>query len=237
MVAKSQFQPAASDGVDLYYTALERSFHSALAHLPTADLEDEREYTGRRLVEVERSVTICDDLVTAFSWIEILGARLSWLDEELRRRRTVDASRVCFARQRIPVDFIQDLRGRVDLAMLVMNEYPETRLKRAGTGYSGHCPFHPDSSPSLHVWPTEGRWWCFGCNQGGDCFDVLLVGSRAQDFRDAVELVAAFVGVPLPAPRPFTPRLRSLQEGKMSTLSTASTQSTRQQRQQRPGAA
>ena len=35
------------------------------------------------------------------------------------------------------------------------------------------CPFHPDRSPSLHVYPdpTQG-WACFGCGRGGTIYDL-----------------------------------------------------------------
>jgi hypothetical protein len=35
------------------------------------------------------------------------------------------------------------------------------------------CPFHPDRTPSLHVYPepTQG-WACFGCGRGGTIYDL-----------------------------------------------------------------
>lgn len=30
------------------------------------------------------------------------------------------------------------------------------------------CPFHEDVNPSLSIDLSDGRWWCFGCNEGGD---------------------------------------------------------------------
>jgi DNA primase catalytic core len=41
-------------------------------------------------------------------------------------------------------------------------------LKKNGTGYVCHCPFHQDSTPSLRITPEKGLWNCFGCNKGGD---------------------------------------------------------------------
>ncbi len=35
-----------------------------------------------------------------------------------------------------------------------------------------HCPFHPDRTPSLHVYPdAEQGWFCFGCRRGGSVYD------------------------------------------------------------------
>jgi hypothetical protein len=34
------------------------------------------------------------------------------------------------------------------------------------------CPFHDDSTPSLHVYSTPARgWYCYGCGRGGSVFD------------------------------------------------------------------
>jgi len=33
------------------------------------------------------------------------------------------------------------------------------------------CPFHDDSTPSLHVYPGDGGWACFGCGRGGTVID------------------------------------------------------------------
>ena len=35
------------------------------------------------------------------------------------------------------------------------------------------CPFHPDRTPSLHVYPEPNRGWaCFGCGRGGTIYDL-----------------------------------------------------------------
>lgn len=56
--------------------------------------------------------------------------------------------------------------------------YVETLTGRA-VGRDGKvcCPFHPDSTPSLHVYGPDKGWTCFGCepppdrqNLGGDIF-------------------------------------------------------------------
>lgn len=33
------------------------------------------------------------------------------------------------------------------------------------------CPFHADTAPSLHVYPGERGWVCFGCRRGGTIID------------------------------------------------------------------
>lgn len=43
----------------------------------------------------------------------------------------------------------------------------------AGRDRKVACPFHEDSTPSLHVYekPAEG-WFCFGCRRGGSVYDL-----------------------------------------------------------------
>ena len=57
------------------------------------------------------------------------------------------------------------------------------------------CPFHEDSTPSLHVYetPADG-WFCFGCRRGGSIFDfaaelwgVNLRGPGFVDLRRRLE--------------------------------------------------
>ncbi|MBU0490417.1 MAG: hypothetical protein KKB13_01075, partial [Chloroflexi bacterium] len=66
-------------------------------------------------------------------------------------------------------------------------------LRRRGRGLAGRCPFHDDRTPSLMVWPQEGRFKCFGCGAGGD---VIAFVQRAEgcDFRTAVAHLASWCG-------------------------------------------
>lgn len=45
------------------------------------------------------------------------------------------------------------------------------KLKRAGSGWVGLCPFHVEQTPSFSV--TKDRFKCFGCGVSGDVFDFL----------------------------------------------------------------
>ena len=60
-------------------------------------------------------------------------------------------------------------RARIDE---VVREY--VGLKSAGGGsLKGLCPFHEERSPSFHVTPSKGFWYCFGCGEGGDVVGFL----------------------------------------------------------------
>lgn len=44
-------------------------------------------------------------------------------------------------------------------------------LTRRGNRWQTHCPFHPDDTPSLTVYPNE-TFYCFGCGAWGDALNV-----------------------------------------------------------------
>ncbi|MEK9737470.1 MAG: CHC2 zinc finger domain-containing protein, partial [Candidatus Nanopelagicales bacterium] len=47
-------------------------------------------------------------------------------------------------------------------------------LKPAGGGsFKGLCPFHDERSPSFHVTPSKGMYYCFGCQEGGDVISFV----------------------------------------------------------------
>ncbi|MCS6826373.1 MAG: DNA primase [Caldilinea sp.] len=86
------------------------------------------------------------------------------------------------------------IKQRVDLVELV-SRY--TSLKRAGSVYKGLCPFHSERTPSFVVFPHTGTWHCFGaCGVGGDVFSFVMRKENLT-FREALELLAAQVGVDL----------------------------------------
>jgi DNA primase len=39
--------------------------------------------------------------------------------------------------------------------------------------FTGRCPLpdHEDKRPSFYIYPPR-RWWCYGCNRGGDVVDL-----------------------------------------------------------------
>ena len=62
-------------------------------------------------------------------------------------------------------------------------------LKRAGSNFSGCCPFHNEKTPSLMVSPTKQIFKCFGCGKGGNVLTFIQEIERI-DFRDAVKELA-----------------------------------------------
>jgi len=70
-------------------------------------------------------------------------------------------------------------------------------LRSAGAGsLKGLCPFHDERSPSFHVTPARGLYYCFGCGEGGDVVDFLMKHDHLS-FTEAIEKLADRAGVTL----------------------------------------
>jgi DNA primase len=83
-------------------------------------------------------------------------------------------------------------RARVDE---IVGEY--LTLKGAGGGsLKGLCPFHDEKTPSFHVTPLRGMWYCFGCGEGGDVISFVQKHDQLS-FTEAVERLAGKVGIQL----------------------------------------
>ncbi len=95
---------------------------------------------------------------------------------------------------RLPDAFIQELKDRSDIGEIV-SEY--VGLKRSGRDYVGLCPFHSEKTPSFHVHPDEGYFYCFGCGAGGD---VITFIKRIEnlDYMEAVAFLAKHAGLAMP---------------------------------------
>ena len=77
----------------------------------------------------------------------------------------------------------------------VVREY--VTLKSAGGGsLKGLCPFHDERSPSFHVTPSRGMWYCFGCGEGGDVLSFVQKIDHLT-FAEVVEKLADRTGVEL----------------------------------------
>jgi DNA primase len=94
----------------------------------------------------------------------------------------------------IPQTFIDDLRTRADIVQVVQDYVP---LKKTGATWKGLCPFHGEKTPSFHVNPDKGFFYCFGCQTGGDVFKFVELQEKVG-FQDAIRLVARRFGMTVP---------------------------------------
>ncbi|HKV47982.1 MAG TPA: CHC2 zinc finger domain-containing protein, partial [Candidatus Acidoferrales bacterium] len=100
--------------------------------------------------------------------------------------------------------FAERVKQQADIVR-VIGEY--VRLKKAGKGFSGLCPFHQEKTPSFSVSPTKQMYYCFGCHEGGDVFKFVMALERCE-FPEAVRTVAEKCGIPIPRPRDRSPEER-----------------------------
>jgi DNA primase len=77
----------------------------------------------------------------------------------------------------------------------VVGEY--LQLRSAGGGsLKGLCPFHDEKTPSFHVTPARGLYYCFSCTQGGDVIKFVQKIDNLG-FTEAVERLASRAGIEL----------------------------------------
>ncbi|MBI1962201.1 MAG: DNA primase, partial [Candidatus Rokubacteria bacterium] len=93
-----------------------------------------------------------------------------------------------------PQAVLDEIRSAVDIVDLVGRF---VRLRKAGAGWKGLCPFHAEKTPSFTVNPTRGIFHCFGCGVGGDVFGFVMRQDRLS-FPEAVRQLAKSAGVALP---------------------------------------
>jgi DNA primase len=63
------------------------------------------------------------------------------------------------------------------------------KVKRKGSDVFVVCPFHSEKTPSLHVEPERGVFYCHGCGASGDIFTIPMK-LEGLGFIDAVQYVA-----------------------------------------------
>ncbi|NLC27456.1 MAG: DNA primase [Campylobacteraceae bacterium] len=81
---------------------------------------------------------------------------------------------------------IQSLKQRLDVVDVV-GHYLE--LKKSGSAYKCLCPFHNDTSPSLHVSPPKQIYHCFACGAGGDAIKFVMEYEKLT-YPEAIEKLA-----------------------------------------------
>jgi DNA primase len=107
---------------------------------------------------------------------------------------------------RIPQEFIDELLNRVDIVDVIDERVP---LKKAGREYKACCPFHGEKTPSFTVSPGKQFYHCFGCGAHGTALGFLMEYAH-MDFPEAVEALAARVGLEVPRTGGDAPRQDTL---------------------------
>lgn len=93
-----------------------------------------------------------------------------------------------------PREWIDSVRERSDIVELIRSY---VTLRRAGSNYTGLCPFHSERTPSFTVFPDTQSFFCFGCEAGGDAF-TFVMRSENLEYPEAVEFLAKRAGIQIP---------------------------------------
>jgi hypothetical protein len=76
-----------------------------------------------------------------------------------------------------------------------------TKLESFGgqAWFTGRCPLpdHEDHTPSFYLYPP-GRYWCYGCNRGGDVVDLEFFCGDYGELWEAMIALSLEYGVELP---------------------------------------
>src|SRR4051812_48744318 len=68
------------------------------------------------------------------------------------------------------------------------------RLQKRGRSHVGVCPFHKEKTPSFHVNPERGFYYCFGCHESGDAIKFVQ-RIEGLEFSEAVRELAHRAGI------------------------------------------
>ncbi len=93
----------------------------------------------------------------------------------------------------ISQESIERVKNEASILQIVSETVP---LRRAGSNYTGLCPFHSERSPSFFVREDRNSYHCFGCGASGNVISFVM-NTRALTFPDAVEMLAGRFGIEL----------------------------------------
>ena len=89
---------------------------------------------------------------------------------------------------------VDEIRSRADITEII-GSY--VTLRRAGSNFSGLCPFHNEKTPSFFVFNNTETYHCFGCGAGGDVI-TFIRKIENLDYIEAVKMLADRVGLQMP---------------------------------------
>ncbi len=92
-------------------------------------------------------------------------------------------------------EFLHIIKEKNDIVD-VIGSY--VKLERRGYSYWACCPFHHEKTPSFAVNAAERYYHCFGCGKTGDVITFIKEYENVE-FRDALTILAARVGLEVPA--------------------------------------
>jgi hypothetical protein len=81
----------------------------------------------------------------------------------------------------------------------VARRYTELEPFGGQAWFTGRCPLpdHKDKTPSFYIYPP-GRYWCYGCNRGGDVVDLEFFCGDYGELWEAMIALSLEYSVELP---------------------------------------
>lgn len=103
----------------------------------------------------------------------------------------------------LPPGFLDELRARVPISRIVGRRvtWDLRKSNQAKGDWWAPCPFHSEKTASFHVDDQKGFYYCFGCHAKGDALGFLKE-AEGMAFMDAVAVMAAEAGLPMPERTP-----------------------------------
>lgn len=95
---------------------------------------------------------------------------------------------------KFPPSFLDDIRARLPVSVVVGRR---VKLTRAGREWKGLSPFNPEKTPSFFVNDQKGSFFDFSSGRNGDIFKFVME-TEGLSFPEAVEKLANEAGVPMP---------------------------------------
>ena len=148
------------------------------------------EISSDKAIGVQRP-SIC----TEDEWIE--SHRYFWncviasAVKELQHRRHINAKGI----KNPDREIIQVIKDDMPIAD-VLEWYTEV-FYASRDQWRFRCTLHgEDKNPSGVIYTKEQRWWCFGCNKGGDVLDAVQLFERV-DLPQAIKKLATHLGIEL----------------------------------------
>eukprot|EP00518_Triparma_eleuthera_P011326 CAMPEP_0182470424 /NCGR_PEP_ID=MMETSP1319-20130603/18687_1 /TAXON_ID=172717 /ORGANISM="Bolidomonas pacifica, Strain RCC208" /LENGTH=207 /DNA_ID=CAMNT_0024670865 /DNA_START=215 /DNA_END=834 /DNA_ORIENTATION=- len=76
------------------------------------------------------------------------------------------------AKQYKPID-LEQLKNELPISTVIKHYIPSATMTPGTSSGTALCPFHPDTTPSLHFTDSKRMYKCFACGHGGDVFKFV----------------------------------------------------------------
>ena len=94
---------------------------------------------------------------------------------------------------RVTNEIIDEIKNKNDIVSVISTYLP---VIKKGSSYVCLCPFHNDTTPSMHISPSKQIYKCFVCGAGGNVINFVKDYEKISFF-EALKKLAAKANIPL----------------------------------------